>query len=228
MIYIIGDNFIAICILQIVCFYVTQLPIFSSIIDEASKMDVRKVTDNEIIDLYWVRSESAIQETVRQYGSFCTTISMNILKNKEDAEECVNDTYLKAWDAIPPQRPTVFSSFLGRIVRNLSLDRYKARKAQKRSIDETALLLSELDDCIPSTSSVEDEVDTGILEEMIDRFLSSIGKDDRVFFVRRYWFADPITGIAERFAVGESKVKTSLFRTRNKLREYLEKEGVAI
>jgi len=153
---------------------------------------------------------------------------MNILNNKEDAEECVNDTYLRAWNAIPPQRPTVFSSFLGRITRNLSLDRYKARKAQKRSVDETALLLSELEDCIPSNNDVESEAEMGILEEIIDRFLSAIGKDDRVFFVRRYWFADSIAGITERFKVSESRVKTSLFRTRNKLREYLEKEGVTI
>lgn len=192
------------------------------------KLDVRKVTDNEIIELYWVRSESAIQETARQYGAFCKSISMNILKNNEDAEECVNDTYLKAWNAIPPQRPTMFSSFLGRITRNLSLDRYKARKTQKRSVDGTALLLSELEECIPSNSNVEDEVEIGVLEEMIDRFLSAMGKDDRVFFVRRYWFADSIEGMASRFSVGESKIKTSLFRTRNKLREYLEKEGVTI
>ena len=184
--------------------------------------------DTAILDLYWERSESAISETAKHYGSFCSAIAMNILQNKEDAEECVNDTYLKAWNAIPPQRPSVFSSFLGRITRNLSLDRYKARKTQKRSGDETALLLSELDECIRSGSNVEDEAESEAVAKMIDEFLSRIEKNDRLFFVRRYWYADSIAAIAARFAVGESKVKTSLFRTRNKLKNYLESEGVTI
>ena len=113
------------------------------------------MTDTEILGLYMARSESAISETARQYGAYCTAIAMNILRNREDSEECVNDTYLNAWNAIPPQQPDVLSSFLGRITRNLSLDRYKSRKAAKRAGDETALLLSELEDCIPSGSSVD-------------------------------------------------------------------------
>jgi RNA polymerase sigma-70 factor (ECF subfamily) len=122
----------------------------------------------------------------------------------------------------------VLSSFLGRVTRNLSLDRYKARKAKKRSGDKTALLLSELEDCIPSRRSVEEEVEVRVLEEAIDTFLSIIGKDDRMFFVRRYWYADPVAEVAKRFSVSQSKVKTSLFRTRNKLKKYLESEGVTI
>ena len=144
------------------------------------------MTDVEILDLYWARSESAIHETARHYGKYCEAVSMNILHNKEDAEECVNDTYLNAWNSIPPQRPAIFPAFLGRIARNLSLDRYKSRKAQKRAGDETALMLAELEDCIPSGRSVEDEVDEGITAEAIDRFLSGIGKEERQFFVRRY------------------------------------------
>ena len=186
------------------------------------------MTDVEILDLYWARSESAIHETARQYGKYCEAISMNILHNREDSEECVNDTYLSAWNSIPPQRPAVFPAFLGRIARNISLDKYKSRKAQKRKGDETALLLSELEDCIPSGRSVEDEVETGIAAEAIDRFLSNISKEDRMLFVRRYWYADPICAIARRFAVSESKVKTNLFRTRNKLKIHLEKEGITI
>ena len=186
------------------------------------------MTDDEILDLYRERSESAIHETERQYGRYCKKIAMNILRNEEDSDECVNDTYLNVWNSIPPERPSVFPAFLGRIARNLALDRYKARKAQKRAGDETALLLSELEDCIPSGRSVEDEVEAGIIAEAVDRFLSGIGKDDRMFFVRRYWYADSIADIARRFAVGESKVKTNLFRTRNKLRDYLSKEGVTI
>ena len=186
------------------------------------------MTDIEIIDLYWARSESAIRETARQYGAYCKAISMNIVRNNEDAEECVNDTYMNAWKSIPPQRPEIFSTFLGRITRNLSLDRYKARKAQKRAIDETGVLLSELDDCVPTGNSVEDGFETKLIAEAIDRFLSAIGRDDRVFFVRRYWYGDSIADIAARFAVSESKIKTNLFRTRNKLKVYLEKDGVMI
>ena len=186
------------------------------------------MTDAEILDLYQKRSETAIEETARQYGRYCTAIAMNILRNAEDSDECVNDTYLNAWNSIPPERPSVFPAFLGRITRNLALDRYKARKTQKRAGDETSLLLSELEDCIPSGRSVEDEIEAGIISETIDKFLSGIGKDDRVFFVRRYWYADSISAIARRFAVSESKVKSNLFRTRNKLRDYLIKEGIAI
>ena len=186
------------------------------------------MTDIEIIDLYWVRAESAISETARQYGAYCKAISMNIVRNNEDAEECVNDTYLNAWKSIPPQRPAMLGAFLGRITRNLSLDRYKARKAQKRAIDETGVLLSELDDCIPGGNRIEDEFETKLITEAIDKFLSAIGRDDRVFFVRRYWYGDSIADIARRFAASESKIKTNLFRTRNKLKEYLEKEGVTI
>jgi len=186
------------------------------------------MTDIEILDLYWARSESAISETSRQYGSYCLAIAMNILRNRDDSEECVNDTYLNAWNAIPPQRPAVLSSFLGRITRNLSLDRYKAQKAQKRCSGETTLLLSELEDCIPSRSMVDDKVEAKALEEAIDSFLSTVRNDDRVFFVRRYWYADSVSEIANRFAVSESKVKTSLFRTRNKLRIILEREGIVV
>ena len=186
------------------------------------------MTDIEIIDLYWGRSESAISETARQYGAYCRAISMNIVHNNNDAEECVNDTYLNAWNNIPPQRPAMLGTFLGRITRNLSLDRYKSRKAQKRIIDETGVLLSELDECVPAGNSVEDEFEVKHISEAIDNFLSVIGRDDRMFFVRRYWYGDSIANIALRFTVSESKIKTNLFRTRNKLKDYLEKEGVTI
>ena len=186
------------------------------------------MSDTEILDLYWDRSESAISETARQYGSYCASIAMNILRSREDSEECVNDTYLKAWNSIPPQRPSILKSFLGRITRNLSFDKYKARRAQKRIGDETALLLSELDECVPTVHTVEDYVETKFLEESIDSFLSVISQEDRILFVRRYWYADSIAEIARRFSMGESKVKTNLFRTRNKLKHYLEKEGISL
>ena len=175
-----------------------------------------------------MRSESAINETAKKYSAYCTAISMNILNNREDSDECVNDTYFKAWNLIPPHRPMIFSSFLGRITRNLSLDRYKMRKTQKRRGDETALLLSELEDCIPTALTVEEEIEAKFLEKAIDDFLSNAHEEERILFVRRYWFADSITCIAKRFSISESKVKTRLFRTRNKLKNYLEKEGVVI
>ena len=181
-----------------------------------------------IINLYWARSESAISETALKYNGYCMKIAMNILQNREDSDECVSDTYLKAWNAIPPQRPIVFSSFLGRITRNLSLDIYKKRKAKKRCGNEVELLLSELEGCIPSSFSVEAEYETGAIAKIMDSFLSSVDSDNRIVFVRRYWYADSISSISARFNMSESKVKSMLFRIRNKLKVYLEKEGVMI
>ena len=184
--------------------------------------------DNMILDLYWARSESAISETAQKYGGYCRKIAMNILQNSEDTGECVNDTYLRAWNTIPPQRPTVFSSFLGKIIRNLSLNKYREQRAKKRGGYEVALLLDELEDCIPSGDSVEAEYEAGVIAKTIDRFLYSIDSEGRIIFVRRYWHVDSIRSIAAHFQMSESKVKSMLFRTRNKLRIYLEKEGITI
>ena len=189
---------------------------------------VRKLDDIKIIDLYWERSESAIDETSLKYGNYCTKIAINILQNREDSEECVSDTYLKAWDAIPPQRPAKLSAFLGRITRNLSFNRFTARNTQKRGGTNIELLLSELEECIPSDSSVEADYEAGQTARIIDAFLASAKPDNRIIFVRRYWYADSITEIASRFDMSESKVKSILFRTRNKLKDYLEKEGVVL
>jgi RNA polymerase sigma-70 factor (ECF subfamily) len=186
------------------------------------------LTDIQIIDLYFERSETAINETAKQYGSYCTAIAMNILHNKEDSEECVNDTYLKTWNSIPPQRPTILSSFLGRITRNLSLNKYEARKAKKRGGDEITLLLSELELCIPSVRNVESEADNNDLNEAVNSFLDSIKQEDMIFFMRRYWHVNSVPEIAKQFNVGESKVKMSLHRTRKKLRIYLEERGIAV
>jgi RNA polymerase sigma-70 factor (ECF subfamily) len=187
-----------------------------------------KMDDEMILDLYWARSESAISETAKKYGSYCIRIAANILRNNEDAEECVNDTYHKAWDAIPPQRPSNFRAFLGRITRNLSLNRYKEQKTQKRGGDNIALIYSELEECIPSNSSVETEYESGIIVEAINSFLLTLDKDSRIIFVRRYWHAEPIQAIAACFRMSDSKVKSMLFRTRKKLRAYLENEGVIL
>jgi RNA polymerase sigma-70 factor (ECF subfamily) len=135
---------------------------------------------------------------------------------------------LRAWNTIPPQRPIKFSSFIGRITRNLSFDKYENRNAKKRGGGETALLLSELELCVPSKQRVEDEVEANDLGKLIDDFLSTLRQEDRLFFVGRYWHTHSVTNIANRFNVGESKVKVSLHRTRNKLKNYLEKKGITV
>ena len=184
--------------------------------------------DDSILDLYWARSESAIDETSKKYGSYCLAIANNILQNNEDAEECVNDTYWKTWDTVPPQRPAIFRAFLGKIARNLSLNKYKERRAKKRGGDNIALLYSELEDCIPSGGSAETEYESGLVVGAINSCLLSLDSGDRIVFVRRYWYADSIQAIAARFQMTESRVKSMLFRTRSKLKTHLEKEGVIL
>jgi RNA polymerase sigma-70 factor (ECF subfamily) len=186
------------------------------------------LTDSEIIDLYLKRSESAISETAKQYGSYCQAIAMNILHNQQDAEEVVNDTYLSLWNLIPPEHPDPFLTYIGRITRNLSIKKCKARTAQKRGGSETILLLSELDLCLPSTFNVEDKVDINNLSQEINSFLSTIKREDKLFFIGRYWFTYSVPEIASQFSVGESKIKMSLHRTRKKLKTYLEKRGIIV
>ena len=186
------------------------------------------MNDTKIIDLYENRDESAISMTAGQYSPYLTAIAMNILRNKEDAEECVNDVYLKAWNIIPPERPQKLSSFLGRIARNLSLNRYESMRAKKRGGSEMTLLLSELELCIPDGTNVEEEVEGKDLKESVNRFLETLNQDDMVYFMRRYWHAQTVPEIARRHDVSESKVKMSLHRTRGKLKTYLEKIGVTV
>lgn len=184
--------------------------------------------DNKIIELYWKRSEDAIVQTSKKYSRYCHYISFNILHNNEDAEECVNDTYLRAWNAMPPRRPDCLSTFLGRITRNLSIDKYRKYSAEKRGFGETALVLSELAECVPSPQSVEQTIDEIVLVEEINRFLALLSRTDRMLFMRRYWYSSSIKEIAEAYGMSESKVKSALFRTRNKLKLHLEKEGITI
>lgn len=188
----------------------------------------KDVDDETIVNLYWARSESAINETDKKYGNYCTQIAMNILHNKEDSEECVNDTYFKTWNSIPTQRPTILRAFLGQITRNLSLDKYKKRRVQKRGGNEVELIFSELENCVSSTATVEAEYEAGSIAKIIDNFLDSINSDNRIIFVRRYFYADSIKTIAARFQMSESKVMSILFRTRNKFKAYLEKEEINI
>lgn len=182
--------------------------------------------DHEIIDLYWKRLENAISATAEKYGKYCHSISYNILHSREDAEECVNDTWLGAWKSMPPQRPECLSAYLGKITRNLSLNRFKQYNAQKRGLGQTELVLSELEDCIPARTDVEQAVEEMILVKSINRFLWEQPEQKRNLFIRRYWYLSPIREIAENYGMSESKVSSLLFRMRNKLREHLEKDGI--
>ena len=184
--------------------------------------------DEKIIDLYWTRQENAILETEKKYGSYCRSISFHILKNREDSEECVNDTWLRAWDSIPPKRPDFFAAFLGKIVRNLSISRYRMNHARKRGNGEVDLLLMELEECLPAGKSVEEEIESRETARAIDRFLYGEDEESRNMFIRRYFYVDSIREIAGRLGVSESKVKSQLFRVRNRLKDHLEKEGIVL
>lgn len=184
--------------------------------------------DKQIIDLYWARSESAIAETDKKYGKLCHRIAFNILHNPQDSEECVSDTYLKAWSVIPPKRPVKLSTFLGKITRNLALNRYEKDTAVKRGGGDVAVALDELAECIPDPNSVERVVDNRNLTDKLNVFLEGLPTETRRIFLRRYWELCSIREIAEIFSISESKVKVSLFRTREKLRSFLEQEGIAL
>lgn len=184
--------------------------------------------DNKIIDLYFDRNQLAIGATENKYSAYCRQISMNILHNEQDAEEVLSDTYLKLWNTIPPQRPQSLMAYMAKIARNLSINKLKAVNAQKRSGDETALSYDELDICTPSDVRVENEAEMKLLSNHISEFLYTQKEDARNIFVRRYFYCDSLEDIAERFSFSISKVKSTLMRTREKLRIYLEKEGYHI
>jgi len=184
--------------------------------------------DSTIIQLYWDRSEMAISATDSKYGPYLGVIARNILRDEQDAEECVNDTYLHTWNAIPPERPSAFRVWLGRITRNLSLDRWRMSRAQKRGGDETTLLLEELEACVPGNHNVEQSLADQEVAALISAFLRRQKPDSRRIFLRRYWYGDSVADIARILRISESKVKSSLFRSRNALRIYLEKEGISL
>ena len=183
--------------------------------------------DGQIIDLYWNRDQRAIRETDGKYGKLLHSIAWNLLRSREDSEECVTDTYLRAWEAIPPTRPGAFRTWLGQITRNLSLDRWKSRRAEKRG-GGTELLLSELEDCLPGPGGPERMVEDQELAEALSAFLRELSREGRAMFLRRYWYGESTAEIARALGCGEGKVKSSLFRSRKALRAYLEKEGIAV
>ena len=180
--------------------------------------------DARIVELYWARSERAIDETSAKYGKYCYAIAHNILANAEDADESVNDTYLAAWNSIPPHRPAILSTFLGKIARRISIDKWRARSAEKRGGGELALALDELSECVPSDTNVEQIVEAEELGKAIDRFVMALPIMERRVFICRYWYLDPVASICHQFGFSQSKVKVMLHRTRKSLRSYLEKE----
>jgi RNA polymerase sigma-70 factor (ECF subfamily) len=190
--------------------------------------EVNNLEDRKIIDLYWERSETAIRETTNKYSRYCHAIAFNILQNHADAEECVNDAYHNAWNAIPPKRPNCLATFLGKITRNLALDKCKKYTAEKRGRGQMELALSELDEVLPSTTSVEQAIGEKEFVELLNRFLESLPQQKRMLFVQRYWYLLPIKTMAEQFSISESQVKSTLFRTRRELKSHLEREGVLL
>ena len=184
--------------------------------------------DHEILDLYFQRNESAITETRGKYGRRMYKVAINILRVNEDAEECISDTLLKTWEAIPPSRPERFGAYLAKIARNLSINKWQAKNASRRGGGEVDLLLSELEDCIPSASGPEQEYESARVQEAINACLATMDKVARAAFVLRYFHGESIRGICERFGMSESKAKSMLFRARKKLGAHLEKEGVAL
>ncbi len=184
--------------------------------------------DYQIIELYWSRLEQAITETARKYGRYCYSIAYGILHSNQDSEECVNDTYLRVWESIPPTRPERFPVFLGKITRNLSLDKCRYNCAEKRGSGQQPLVLEELQECIPSVNHVEQVIEQMALTELLNGFLESLSLDNRRIFMRRYWYFSEIREIATDLHMSESKVKMSLLRSRKRLKQLLKQEGVTL
>jgi RNA polymerase sigma-70 factor (ECF subfamily) len=183
--------------------------------------------DNEILDLFFARQEDAIENARRKYGRRLLRTAMNILHNIQDAEECVNDTLLKAWGSIPPSRPSMLGAFLAKISRNLAINKWKAKEAARRGGGETTLLLGELEDCVPfHTNTPENVLEANEVTSAINDCLNTMEQAVRVVFVLRYFYGESIASICARFNISESKVKSILFRARKKLKAHLEKEGV--
>lgn len=182
--------------------------------------------DEQIIDLYFRRSEQAISETDHKYGRPCRKVSLNILRNREDTEECVNDTYLTAWNTIPPKRPDPFVAFLLRIVKNLSLKKYRDSSVRKRN-SGLDVCFEELEECLPSGNGA-DMTERAHLKMLIEQFLDRLGRDDRIMFVRRYWYGDSVKDIAKALHITQNNASVQLHRLRKELKTSLEKKGVIV
>lgn len=183
--------------------------------------------DTAIIALYWARDEEAITQSDRKYGPLCRKLAFNILSSREDSEECVNDTWHKAWDTMPPQRPDSLRAYLGRIVRNLSISRLRERTAQKRG-GGLEIMLSELGDCLPAPKGVEQETEVRDLAAALSRWLHGLPRYERVLFVRRYWYGDAVKDLAKEWGVSPNQMAKRMLRLREALRTFLEQEGIRV
>lgn len=183
--------------------------------------------DSAIIKLYWARDEGAIAQTDLKYGTFCRKLAFNVLSSNEDSEECVNDTWHRAWDTMPPQRPDSLRAYLGRIVRNLSISRLRQRTAQKRG-GGLEVMLSELGDCLPASQSVERETEAKELAGVISAWLRGLNDDDRAVFIRRYWYGDSVGDLAREWGCTANQMAKRMLRLRRALKARLEQEGISV
>ncbi len=182
--------------------------------------------DTKIVDLYWARSERAVEETERKFGGYCRTVAYNILADASDAEECVNDTWMKAWRSMPTDRPRRLAPYLGKMTRWLSLSRLRERNSLKRGGGELPLVLDELAEVLDSGADTQKELELRELERALRRLIGTLGGDERDLFLGRYWYMAPIAELAEKYGLTESNVKTMLHRTRKKLLKQLKEEGL--
>ena len=184
--------------------------------------------DKQIIDLFFARDESAVMQTKQKHGAMCFSIANNILRNREDAAECENDTYLALWNSIPPANPQNLGAFLAKITRNLAIKKVREKTAKKRGGAHTDVPLDELIDCVADKNDFDEQLRAEELAELLNRFLDALGRDERNVFICRYWYCDSVADIASHFGFSKSKVKMMLLRTRDKLSAFLVKEGVLL
>lgn len=186
------------------------------------------LADEQIIDLYWKRDEDAIKQTDRKYGKYLYVIAYNIVHDRLDCEECLNDTYLGTWNRIPPQRPNVFQVFLSRIMRNIAIDKFRHNRASKRVPSEMLVSLEELDDCMPGAPSTEDELANDRLGKLLNDFVQALDDRKQFIFVCRYYYADKVSLIAHMLQLGEATIFRELAEIRENLKNHLEKEGICL
>ena len=195
---------------------------------KTKRKGVISVDDKSIIALFFFRDEKAITESDNKYGHYCRTISFNVLNDRQDADECTNDTYLQAWNTIPPTKPESLKAYLGKIVRNISLNKLKAKQTQKRKSDEFSAAYDELENVLTSNQTIDEHIDEIHLRELIEKFLDKQTKENRKIFIARYWYFESVREISTKLGITESKTKMSLMRMRNSLRSFLEQEGVVV
>ena len=184
--------------------------------------------DRRIVELFLERSEEAILETDIKYGRYCHKIAFNVLGNDEDSEECVNDAYMRAWGSIPPNEPDSMASYIGRITRNLALDKLRQKQSDKRGNGEVPVVLDELAECVSGHDELERRQDSAEIAAAIDSFLDELNSVERGVFMRRYWMMEPIADVANRYDISVSQTTTMLFRLRNRLKKHFMKEGIPL